>query len=103
MRTRVTNGTEARNPILRLERAQAALDELAAKRRADEALEEFKKEAQRLLREQAAAHRCTTNKSRVRIVLTALASSATTAPAPGAVIHARLRSWSGAGWVSLNA
>jgi Domain of unknown function (DUF4124) len=43
--------------ILRLERAQAALDELAAKRRADEALEESKKEAERLLREQAAAQR----------------------------------------------
>jgi Domain of unknown function (DUF4124) len=43
--------------ILRLERAQAALDELAAKRLADEALEEFKKEAERLLREQAAAQR----------------------------------------------
>ena len=46
--------------ILRLERAQAALDELAAKRRADQALEELKKEAERkeeerLLREQAAA------------------------------------------------
>ena len=41
--------------ILRLERAQAILDELAAKRRADEALEESKKEAQRLLLEQAAA------------------------------------------------
>src|ERR1700693_3984529 len=34
--------------ILRLERAQATLDELAARRRADEALEESKKEAQRL-------------------------------------------------------
>jgi len=43
--------------ILRLERAQATLDELAAKRRADEALEEFKEEAERLLREQAAAQR----------------------------------------------
>ena len=45
--------------ILRLERAQAALDEVAAKRRADEALalEESKKEAERLLREQAAAQR----------------------------------------------
>jgi hypothetical protein len=43
--------------IQRLERAQAALDELAAKRRADEALEEAKKEAERLLREQAAAQR----------------------------------------------
>jgi Domain of unknown function (DUF4124) len=43
--------------VLRLERAQAALDELAAKRRADEALEESKKEAERLLREQAAAQR----------------------------------------------
>jgi hypothetical protein len=43
--------------ILRLERAQAALGELAAKRRADEALEEFKKEAERLLLEQAAAQR----------------------------------------------
>jgi hypothetical protein len=41
--------------ILRLERAQATVDELAAKRRADEALEEAKKEAQRLLLEQAAA------------------------------------------------
>ena len=43
--------------ILRLERAQATLDELAAKRRADEALEELKEEAERLLREQAAAQR----------------------------------------------
>jgi hypothetical protein len=43
--------------ILRLERAQAALDELAAKRRADEALDEAKKEAERLLSEQAAAQR----------------------------------------------
>jgi Domain of unknown function (DUF4124) len=43
--------------ILRLERAQAALDELAAERRADEALEESKKGAERLLREQAAAQR----------------------------------------------
>jgi hypothetical protein len=43
--------------ILRLERAQATLDELAAKRRADEALEEFEEEAERLLREQAAAQR----------------------------------------------
>ena len=43
--------------IQRLERAQAALDELAAKRRADEALEELKKEAERVLREQAAAQR----------------------------------------------
>jgi hypothetical protein len=45
--------------ILRLARAQAALDEVAAKRRADEALalEESKKEAERLLREQAAAQR----------------------------------------------
>ena len=43
--------------ILRLERAQAAPDELAAKRRADEALEELKKEAERLSREQAAAQR----------------------------------------------
>jgi hypothetical protein len=46
--------------VLRLERAQAALDELAAKRRADQVLEELKKEAERkeeerLLREQAAA------------------------------------------------
>jgi hypothetical protein len=43
--------------IQRLERAQAALNELAAKRRADEALEESEKETQRLLREQAAAQR----------------------------------------------
>ena len=43
--------------ILRLERAHAALDVLAAKRRADEALEELKEEAERLLREQAAAQR----------------------------------------------
>jgi len=43
--------------ILRLERAQAALDELAATRRADEALEEFKEEAERLLRELAVAQR----------------------------------------------
>jgi hypothetical protein len=43
--------------ILRLERAQAALEELAAKRRVDEALEELKEEAERLLREQAAAQR----------------------------------------------
>src|SRR5258706_11708300 len=43
--------------ILRLERAQAALDELAAKRRADEALEEFKEEAERLLYEQTVAQR----------------------------------------------
>ena len=43
--------------ILRLERAQAALDELAAKRRAEEILEESRKEAERLLREQAAAQR----------------------------------------------
>jgi hypothetical protein len=41
--------------ILRLERAQATLDELAAKRRADEALEEFKKEAERLTHEQPEA------------------------------------------------
>ena len=43
--------------ILRLERAQVVLNELVAKRRADEALEEAKKEAERLLREQAAAER----------------------------------------------
>jgi hypothetical protein len=43
--------------ILRLERAQAALDELAAKRRADEALEESAKETERLRREQAEAQR----------------------------------------------
>ena len=43
--------------LLRLERAQAALEELAAKRRVDEALEELKEEAGRLLREQAAAQR----------------------------------------------
>jgi hypothetical protein len=43
--------------ILRGVLAQAALDELAAKRRADEASEESKKEAERLLREQAAAQR----------------------------------------------
>jgi hypothetical protein len=43
--------------IQRLARAQVTLDELAAKRRADEALEESKKEAERLLREQAAAQR----------------------------------------------
>jgi len=43
--------------ILRLERAQAALDELAAKRRADGALEELKEESERLLREQAVAQR----------------------------------------------
>jgi hypothetical protein len=43
--------------LLRLERAQAALEELAAKRRVDEALEELKEEAERLLREQAAAQR----------------------------------------------
>lgn len=42
--------------ILRLERAEAVLDELAAKRRADEALEELKEEAERL-REQVAAQR----------------------------------------------
>ena len=41
--------------ILRLERAQVVLNELVAKRRADEALEESKKEAQRLLLERAAA------------------------------------------------
>jgi hypothetical protein len=42
--------------ILRLERAEAVLDELAAKRRADEALEELNEEAERL-RERAAAQR----------------------------------------------
>lgn len=50
-------GVADRAAILRLERAQAALDELAARRRADEAFEESKKEAERLLREQAAAQR----------------------------------------------
>src|ERR1700730_13099915 len=41
--------------ILRLERAQGVLDKLVAKRRADESLEESEKEAERLLREQAAS------------------------------------------------
>jgi len=42
--------------ILRLERAQAVLDELAAKRRADEALEKLKEEVESL-REEVAAQR----------------------------------------------
>ena len=42
--------------ILRLERAEAVLDELAAKRRADEALEKLKEEVESL-REEVAAQR----------------------------------------------
>ena len=44
-------GVADRAAILRLERAPGVLDELAAKRRADESLEESEKEAERVLRE----------------------------------------------------